>query len=57
MLLGLGKDSPFKFKIDYTIEQLDVRFELEHERIAKGKTINPRTLDFRRALADRLKAL
>ncbi len=57
MLLGLGKDSPFKFKIDYTIEQLDVRFELENERIAKGKTINPRTLDFRRALADRLKAL
>lgn len=57
MLLRLGKDSPFNFKIDYTTEQLDVRFELENKRLAEGKTINPRALDFRRALADRLKVL
>lgn len=38
------------FKSDYTVEQLEKRFELEDERIAQGLTINPRSKDFREAL-------
>lgn len=38
------------FRDDFTVEQLEKRFELEDERIARKLTINPRSKDFREAL-------
>ena len=44
-----------QFKIRYNIKQLEVRFMLETKRKAQGLTINPRTKEFREALARELK--
>lgn len=44
-----------KFRPNYTVEQLDIRFELEAERAKKGLP-NGRTKEFRKALAKRLEA-
>lgn len=44
-----------KFLKLWTVDQLEARFKLEFERIEQGLTINPRTKEFRLALAERLK--
>ena len=43
-----------KFKADFTVEQLEKRFDLENERKAKGLTINPHSAEFRAALKNAL---
>lgn len=53
-LLKIDKDSPYTFKPNTTVNDLDKRFDLEDERLAQGLTINPHTKEFREALAKRL---
>lgn len=44
----------FKFRADYSVEQLEIRFAFEEERLAAGLTINPKTKEFRKALKERM---
>lgn len=45
------------YRRDYTVAELEERFQLEEERTAQGLTINPSTKDFREALRKRLEPL
>ena len=42
-----------KFRADYSVDQLEIRFRFEEERLAQGKPINTR--EFHRALKEKLK--
>lgn len=43
-----------QFKPEFSVEELDVRFALEEERLAQGLTISGHSKEFRLALKDRL---
>lgn len=43
------------FRADYSVEDLEIRFALEEERVAKGLTISGHSNEFRKALKERLK--
>ena len=43
-----------KFRADYSVEEIEIRFELEEERLAQGKTISGHSKEFRQALKERL---
>lgn len=45
-----------KFRSDYTVAELDIRFDLEEERIAQGLSISAHSKEFRQALKERLEA-
>ena len=45
--------SPNTFERDYSVDQLEIRFQFEEERLGQGKPINTR--EFHRALKEKLK--
>ena len=51
----MDKQTWRKFRSDYSVEELEKRFQLEDERIAKGLSINGHNADFRKALKEKLK--
>lgn len=42
-----------KFRADYSVDQLEIRFQFEEERLAQGKPVNTR--EFHRALKEKIK--
>lgn len=42
-----------QFRKDYSVDQLEIRFQFEEERLAQGKPINTR--EFHRALKEKIK--
>lgn len=46
-----------KFKADWTVDELDARFDLEAERETLGLSNNPHTKDFQKALVAHLKKI
>lgn len=46
-----------KFKPKFSVEQLELRFQLEDERAAQGLTTNGKTKEFREALRERLNSI
>ncbi len=53
-LREMDKQTWRKFRFDYSVEELDIRFNLEKEWIAEGKDINPKKKEFREELKRRL---
>lgn len=54
-LKGMDKATWRKFRSDYSVEELEIRFDLEDERLAQGLSISGHNKDFREALKKRLK--
>lgn len=52
--LDLKTQTPFR--VDYTVEDLEIRFQLEDELQENGEDVNYRTKDFRMRLKERLQA-
>lgn len=50
-LKKLDREASSCFRANYTVDMLEAKFELEVERERLGLTINPRTKEFREALA------
>ena len=50
-LKKLDREASSNFMANYTVDMLEAKFELEAERERLGLTINPRTKEFREALA------
>jgi 3'-phosphoadenosine 5'-phosphosulfate sulfotransferase (PAPS reductase)/FAD synthetase len=53
-LLDMDSRTWRKFRPDFSVKQLEIRFQLEEERAKQGLCINPRKLEFREALKERL---
>lgn len=53
-LLDMDSRTWRKFRPDYSVKQLEIRFQLEEERVKQGLCINPRKVEFREALKERL---
>ena len=53
-LLDMDSRTWRKFRPDYSVKQLEIRFQLEEERVKEGLCINPRKVEFRKALKERL---
>lgn len=55
-LREMDKQTWRNFRFDYSVAELDIRFDLEEERIAQGLTISGHSKEFRQALKERLEA-
>ena len=53
-LLDMESRTWRKFRADYSVDQLEIRFQLEEERAAQGLSINGHNKEFRAALKSRL---
>ncbi len=53
-LLDMDSRTWRKFRPDYSVKQLEIRFQLEEERVKEGLCINPRKVEFQEALKERL---
>lgn len=52
-LLDMEHKTWRKFRADFSVDQLEIRFQFEEERLAQGKPINTR--EFHRALKEKIK--
>ena len=52
-LLDMERRTWRKFRADYSVDQLEIRFQFEEERLGQGKPINTR--EFHRALKEKIK--
>lgn len=46
-----------RFRADYSVEELEIRFELEEERLSRGLTISGHSKEFKQALKERIKKI
>lgn len=53
-LLDMDSRTWRKFRPDYSVKQLEIRFQLEEERAKQGLCINSKKVEFREALKERL---
>ncbi len=51
-LKEMDRKSRYQFRPDYSVDQLESRFQLEEERLKQGLTVSPYSKDFQRALKD-----
>jgi 3'-phosphoadenosine 5'-phosphosulfate sulfotransferase (PAPS reductase)/FAD synthetase len=53
-LLDMDSRTWRKFRPDFSVKQLEIRFQLEEERVKEGLCINPKKVEFREALKEKL---
>lgn len=53
-LLDMDSRTWQNFRHDFSVKQLEIRFQLEEERVKEGLCINPNKVAFRKALKERL---
>lgn len=53
-LIEMDRATWRKFKPEFSVDELEIRFALEDERTAQGLTINGHSKEFRQALKERL---
>lgn len=53
-LLDMDSRTWRKFRPDFSVKQLEIRFQLEEERVRQGLCINSKKVEFREALKERL---